>query len=402
MHDHLPSVQLKSGREKPIANRHPWIFSGALEKISGEKPEPGAIVDVLDSNGHFLARGYINSESQISVRILTWDRSQEIDQDFWRSRIRRALNHRQDLRQEPETNAYRLIYAESDGLPGLIVDKYGDYLVVQLLTLGVDVRRDLLLAMLQEAVHPVGIIERSDAAVRRQEGLELVAEQRLGDPPPNFFSILENGIRFTVDLLKGQKTGFYLDQRDNRDRVCSSIHVEGRQILNAFSYTGGFGVYAAARGADKIVNVDASYEALELAERNIELNNLYRPDDEYIAGSAFDVLRHFRDTSRQFDMVILDPPKFARSRREINDACRGYKDLNWLALRLVRPGGILATFSCSGVVSTELFQKVVFGAAVDAGRDVQIMNVLGQPEDHPVLLTFPESAYLKGFLCRVH
>jgi 23S rRNA (cytosine1962-C5)-methyltransferase len=396
------TLRLKGGREKPVQNRHPWIFSGAIEAISGGSPQPGNIVDVCDSRNRWLARGYYNPNSQINVRILTWEQSEAIDSSFWSRRIELAISHRNSLGFEPKTNAYRLINAESDGLPGLVVDRYGDFLVVQFLTAGVDVRRELLADLLVEKVKPIGIVERSDVQVRRREGLQLISRLLYGEKQPEDYAIVENGMHFEVDLSAGQKTGFYLDQRDNREAVCHKRFVDNKDVLNVFSYTGGFSVYAANNGASSVLNVDISYEALERAERNMELNGFQRPEDEYLAGNAFEILRHYRDSGKLFDMVILDPPKFARRRKEINGACRGYKDLNWLAFRLLRPGGLLATFSCSGLVSADLFQKVVFGAAVDANRDVQIIKQLGHPADHPVLITFPESAYLKGLLCRVN
>ncbi len=396
------TLQLKGGKEKPVLNKHPWIFSGAIDSISGGSPQPGEIVDICDSKNRWLARGYYNQNSQIRVRILTWKQSELIDSSFWSRRIELAISHRSLLGFEPKTNAYRLINAESDGLPGLVVDKYGDFLVVQFLTAGVDVHRDLLASLLVEKLNPIGIVERSDARVRRREGLQLISEQLYGEKPPEDYAIIENGMKFEVDLFAGQKTGFYLDQRDNREAVCEKRFVDRKDVLNVFSYTGGFSVYAASNGASSVLNVDISYKALERAERNMELNGFQRTADEYLAGNAFEILRHYRDSGRLFDMVILDPPKFARSRKEVNDACRGYKDLNWLAFRLLRPGGLLATFSCSGLVSADLFQKVVFGAAVDANRDVQIIKQLGHPADHPISITFPESAYLKGFLCRVN
>jgi 23S rRNA (cytosine1962-C5)-methyltransferase len=248
---------------------------------------------------------------------------------------------------------------------------------------------------------PAGVLERSDVDVRGKEGLKQLVEMRHGQPPPPELTIHENGHAFLVDVWRGHKTGFYLDQRDNRATASRPIYLEGREVLNVFAYSGAFGVYAAAAGAARVTQVDSSAAALEMAERNMALNGLARPDDELIAGDAFEVLRYYREEGRQFDAVVLDPPKFATSQGQVDRACRGYKDLNWLALRLLRPGGLLVTFSCSGLVSADLFQKVVFGAALDAGRDVQILHYLGQSADHPVLLAFPESAYLKGLLCRV-
>ncbi len=398
-------LRLKKGRQKPIVNKHPWIFSGAIDRMEGQ-PEPGDVVDVVGADGRFLARAYYNPQSQIQGRILTWDADETIDDAFWRRKIERAIAGRAAMALEPATTAYRLINAEADGLPGLIVDKYGDFLVMQCLTLGIDRRKTMLAESLAELLSPVGIVERSDASVRRKEGLSLTKGVIGGDAPPSDLIVLENGHKFGVDLLGGHKTGLYLDQRENRTAVCQPHFVADKDILNVFAYTGGFAPYAAANGAKSIINVDSSIEALEQAERNMALNGweqtaVERPLDEFIAADAFELLRYYRDEGRQFDMIILDPPKFSHSRQDVQRAARGYKDLNWLALRLLRPGGLLATFSCSGRVSADLFQKIVFGAAVDAGRDVQIIQQLSQASDHPVLLTFPESAYLKGLLCRV-
>jgi len=283
----------------------------------------------------------------------------------------------------------------------LIVDRYGDYVVLQALTLGIDIRKSMLLGLLCELLQPRGVVERSDVAVRRKEGLAEAKGVLWGEAPPEWYVVNENGHCFEASLLGGHKTGLYLDQRENRAQVCQSKYVGGREILNVFSYTGGFAIYAAQHGAVQITNVDDSADVLEAAQRNMALNVQRRQQDMYLPGDAFTVLRDFRDNGRRFDMVILDPPKFAHSQRDVDAACRGYKDLNWLAMRLLRPDGLLASFSCSGRVSAELFQKVVFAAAVDAERDVQILHRLQQAADHPVSLTFPESAYLKGFLCRV-
>ena len=396
----MPTVVLKKGREKPVLKRHPWIFSGAVASLEGQVA-PGDIVRVVDGNGRFLATAYYNPRSQIRARILTWEEGLTIDDTFWQKKIERAVKARSMLALEPATTAHRLIHAEADGLPGLIVDRYSDYLVLQCLTLGIDQRKALLVQLLANIIQPKGIVERSDTSVRRKEGLTAVTGVCWGETPPNPYAIQENGHQFQVRLLDGHKTGFYLDQRQNRLSVCQPTWVRGKEILNVFAYTGAFAVYAAANGASKITNIDSSIPILEQAEAHIAINGYERPQDEYIAGDAFEVLRYYRDSQVQFDVIILDPPKFAHSQRDIDKACRGYKDLNWLALRLLRPGGILATFSCSGLISADLFQKVLFGAAIDARREVQIIQGLGQPADHPILLTFPESAYLKGLLCRV-
>jgi 23S rRNA (cytosine1962-C5)-methyltransferase len=375
------------------------------------QPAPGDVVEVADVNGEWLGRGYYNARSQIVVRLLTWDRDEPVDADFWRRRLAEAALARGELLLEPQTTAYRLVYAESDRLPGLIVDRYGDWLVVQFLTLGMDVRRHELLALIGEVFQPAGIVERSDASVRRQEGLPLRSGVPGDHPAPGMLEVRENGLRFQVDVLAGQKTGFYLDQRENRRIVAA--HAAGRRVLNAFSFTGAFGVAALAAGATYVTNVDSSVEALEAAEATLRLNG-FDPDQqaEAIAGDVFQVLRAFRDEGREFDLVILDPPKFARSKAELDAATRGYKDINLLALKLLarNPDAeasgsagapLLATFSCSGLVTPDLFQKIVFGASVDAGRDVQMIAKLGQGPDHPILLSFPEGEYLKGMLARV-
>ena len=392
-------ICLQPGKDKPVRQHHPWIFSGAVARVEGE-PAPGDLVDVADARGEWLARGYYNASSQIVVRLLTWRRDEPADGAFWRSRLVSAAAMRSDLHLEPETSAYRLVYAESDGVPGLVVDRYGDWLVVQFLTIGVEARREMLLGLLVELFAPRGIVERSDASVRRQEGLALRSGLAWGEAPPSDLEIREHGLRFQVDLLGGQKTGFYVDQRENRRIV--GAQARGRRVLNAFSFTGAFGVYALAGGAEHVTNIDTSFDALTGAEAALRLNG-FDPDrqGESICGDVFQVLRAFRDEGRQFDLVILDPPKFARNKAELDGATRGYKDINLLGLRLLAPGGLLATFSCSGLVTPDLFQKIVFGASIDAGRRAQIIAKLGQGPDHPILLTFPEGEYLKGLLCRV-
>jgi len=394
---------LRRGREKPVLNRHPWIFSGAIKHIEGEVAD-GDVVTVADFQGRFLARGYLNRRSQITVRLLTWDEGEVIGGDFWRRRLERAFASRRALAEDPSTKArlstaYRLVNAESDLLPGLIVDRYGDYLVVQFLTLGIERWKAELVGLMDDLLKPRGIYERSEVEVRKKEGLAQVTGLLHGKEPPDLVEITENGHRFLVDIKKGHKTGFYLDQRENRQRL--TRYCRGKEVLNCFAYTGAFAVYAAAAGAGRITNVESSAEALELARRNVALNGFADRDDEYVEGDVFQVLRAYRDQGRTFDLIILDPPKFAYSQHQVESACRGYKDINLLAMHIIAPGGILFTFSCSGRVNPDLFQKVLFGASVDAGRDVQIIEKLSQAPDHPILLTFPESEYLKGLVCRV-
>ncbi len=394
----IPQVKLKPGKERPVHHRHPWLFSGAIQSID-DGARDGDVVDVMDTHGRWLARGYRNRRSQIVVRLLTWEQDESIDRDFWRRRLERAIAGRAWLAADPETNAYRLVYSESDGLPGLVVDRYADWLVVQFSTLGIETVRDTLITLLDKLIHPAGIYERADPTARRWEGLEPSEGVLVGREPPEVVEVREAGHRFLVDLRRGQKTGFYLDQRENR-RAMGKLG-RGARVLNAFAYTGAFAVYALAGGAASVVNIDSSYEALELAERNLSLNGFSEDRYELIQGDVFQVLRDYQTAGEQFDVIVLDPPKFATTQEQVPAAARGYKDINWLAMRLLRPGGLLATFSCSGLVSPDLFQKIVFGAAVDARRDVQVIGRLTQGTDHPILLSFPESEYLKGLLCRV-
>ncbi len=390
---------LKRNRAKPVLQRHPWIYSGAIERVEGD-PVDGDVVDVRDAGNNWLARGYYNAQSQIVVRLLTWQQDEQIDADFWRRRLEHAIAARQALADDPATDAYRLAHAESDYLPGLIVDCYGDWLVMQFLTLGVERRRDELVSLLVDLVDGVrGICERSDVDVREREGLEQRTGLLWGQEPPEEIEVVENGRRFLVDVRQGHKTGFYLDQRENRARL--PAFCAGAEVLDAFSYVGGFGVYAAAGGAKTVTLVDSSAPALELARRNLAVNGCESAEVEFVEGNVFSVLRGYRAQERQFDVVVLDPPKLAHSGREVERAARAYKDVNLLAFQLLRPGGVLFTFSCSGAVSADLFQKIVFGAALDAGRDAQIIGYLAQGSDHPVALTFPEGAYLKGLICRV-
>ncbi len=390
-------VILRPGREKAVLRRHPWVFSGAVARIEGH-PADGDVVAVLADDGTFLAQGYLNRRSQIVVRLLTWSPEERIDEGFWRQRLEVAIRGRASL-LAAERGACRLVHAESDGLPGLVVDRYGAFLAVQFLTLGVDRRRHLLVEALADLLRPQGIYERDDEAVREKEGLPLQTGVLWGEAPPELMEVEEGGLRFLVDLREGHKTGFYLDQRENRQKVLR--YAAGREVLNAFAYTGGFGLYALQGGAAHVVNVDASERALDLARRNFALNGWGEPQAEFVVGDVFQVLRRYREEGRRFDLIVLDPPKFAHSAADVPAATRGYKDVNLLAFQLLREGGVLFTFSCSGAISADLFQKVVFSASLDAGREAQVLERLTQASDHPVLLSFPEGEYLKGLVCRV-
>lgn len=391
------TVRLKPKRERSIVNRHPWIFAGAIASVDGDPPD-GAAVDVVGYGGEWLARGTWSGASQIQVRLWTWSPDEAIDSDLIRRRIASAVAGRASLATDTSTSAYRLVFGESDGLPGVIADRYGDYVVLQLLTVGAAVRAQAVVEALAEAVQPSGIWERSDAEVRAKEGLEPVSRLLWGAAPQDAIEVCEHGQRSVVDVATGHKTGAYLDQRENRLRVAA--YCRGAELLSCFCYTGGFELHAAAAGARSIVAIDSSADALAAAEHNYRLNQVAAPY-ELVEGNVFGELRRLRAEERSFDLVVLDPPKFVQQRGQIERASRGYKDINLLAMQLLRPGGILATFSCSGLLSADLFQKIVWGAAVDAKRDVQILERLSQPPDHPVLLTFPEAEYLKGLLCRV-
>jgi 23S rRNA (cytosine1962-C5)-methyltransferase len=393
----MPAILLKPGREKSILRRHPWIFSGAVARLDGQ-PVSGATVDLLTANGQFLARAAYSPASQIRARLWTCDPSEQVDQAFFRNRISQAIASRAALHLSTDTNAFRLIYAESDGLPGLIVDRYGDVLVLQSLTAGSEYWKETLADLLLELTGLQDIYERSDADVRELEGLPPVIGVLRGEVAHSEFAILENALKFNVNLETGHKTGFYLDQRPNR------LHVRTlageRDVLDCFSYTGGFTVNALAGGARSVLSVDASADALELCRRNVALNFPGGSRHALLEGDVFQLLRKFRDEARSFDMIILDPPKFAPTAAQAEKAARGYKDINLLAFKLLRPGGLLVTFSCSGGVDADLFQKIVAAAALDAGVDAQILEHLAQGPDHPVSLNFPEGAYLKGLVCR--
>jgi 23S rRNA (cytosine1962-C5)-methyltransferase len=389
----MPRVYLKQGRDRPVRNGHPWIFSGAIEVIEGD-PGAAGIADVFDSEKHWIARGLFSPRSQIRVRVLTLEK-EEVDREFFSRRLSQALSIREKLLREV-TNAYRIVNGEGDFLPGLIVDRYNEFLVCQFFTAGMDFFKPLIIDSLSSLLTVKGVFEKSEGRVRDEEGIEPSVGVLAGELPPETISIEENGFKFVVDVRRGQKTGFFLDQRDNR-AFLTTISRE-KKILNCFAYSGAFSVYALAGGAKEIVSLDSSRPALELAEQNLALNGFEIGGSELLKGDAFTYLKEC-DTA--FEMIILDPPSLARKRGDVGAATGGYKFLNLHALRHVRPGGFLVTFSCSQHLSIDLFQKVVFGAAVDAGRRVTILKRLGQPIDHPVSLHHPEGEYLKGLVLRV-
>jgi 23S rRNA (cytosine1962-C5)-methyltransferase len=393
----MASVILKPGREKSLLRRHPWVFSGAVAAVNGE-PQPGDTVEITASDGTVLARGAYSPHSQIMVRVWSFNQDEEINPAFFESRLERAIAYRGQMLKTKPRPAYRVVNAESDGLPGTIVDRYGNYLVCQFLAAGAERWRKEVVAGLERLLPVDGIYERSDPGVRDKEKLPPRTGLLSGKMPPGLISIEEGPCRFLVDIQHGHKTGFYLDQSDNRAAVAE--YAEGLDVLNCFAYTGGFGIWALKAGAAKVTNVESSAPALELAQRHVDLNRLDKGKVENMEGDVFQLLRVFRGKTRQFDLIILDPPRFVLSQGHLNRASRGYKDINFLAFQLLRRGGVLFTFSCSGLMPPDLFQKIVADAALDAGRDAQIVRLLGQSWDHPTALNFPEGAYLKGLICR--
>jgi 23S rRNA (cytosine1962-C5)-methyltransferase len=383
---------LRPGKERSLARHHPWIYSGAVDHLRGHC-EPGDVVVVRDSTGRVLGRAGYNAASQIVGRMWTFDDT-VIDDVFVAKRIEAAVARRRVL--DDITNAARLVYSESDGIPGLIVDRYDDVVVVQFTAATAERWRSVIVDVCRSLDGINSVFERSDLDVRRLEGLSPATGLLAGAEPPPFVEIIEHGCRYLVDVRRGHKTGFYLDQRDNRRIVAQNAG--GRRVLNLFCYTGAFSVAAMRGGATHVVSVDSSAQALEIGRSNADLNGI--ADMEWVKADVFAYLRELRDAQATFDLIVLDPPKLAASAAQVRRAARGYKDLNWLAFRLLTPGGHLATFSCSGLVDSELFTKVVAGAALDARREVAVVRHLDQASDHPVLLSFPESAYLKGLWCR--
>jgi len=386
---------LKPGREKSLKRRHPWVFSGAVAKVQGS-PGPGETIGLWSATGEFLAVAAYSPQSQIVARVWDWQET-PIDQGFFLKRIAQAVAQRKVFMDEPDTGAMRLVHGESDGLPGVVADRYGDAMVLQLTSAGADRWRQEIADAVVEASGVGRVWERSDAEVRGLEGLPAVTGPLRGNRDPARITVTEHGLVFQVDLEHGHKTGFYLDQRDNRRRVRELAR--GREVLDGFCYSGGFALNALAGGAKSVAAVDSSADALGLARKNAECNRL--PGVEWIEGDVFQLLRKFRDVGRRFDLIVLDPPKFAPTAAHVEKAARAYKDINLLAFKLLRPGGLLVTFSCSGGVAADLFQKIIAGSALDAGVQAQIVERLGPGADHPVALNFPEGDYLKGLVCRV-
>ena len=392
---------IKHNREKSLLQHHPWVFSGSIEQ-ERDGILSGQTVELVTRDGTFLARAAYSPHSQIRARVWTFSEDENIDIDFFRQRIKASLSIRErlsffnPLTSSKDRTACRLIHGESDNIPGLIVDQYADYLVVQFLSAGVEFWKNTIVDLLVEITGIQNIYNRSDADIRGLEGLPIETGLAHGKIPENV-SIVENNLSYKLNLMEGQKTGFYLDQCKNRKRVMELA--ENCDVLDCFSYTGGFSMNALSGGAKSIVTIEASGESLSTAKDNFQINDLPLEKVDFIEGDVFQLLRKFRDSRRSFDLIILDPPKFAQSASQAGSASRGYKDINLLAFKLLRPGGILVTFSCSGGISAELFQKIIAGAALDANVRAEIVERLVQSGDHPVSLNFPEGNYLKGLIC---
>lgn len=403
-------IIINQGREKAILRQHPWIFSGAIQRTEGN-PSPGDIVTVVAQDGRFLARGYWNPKSQIQVRILTWQ-DEEIDEAWWKRMLQRAIDARyvyNELQRQSDNNeGYRVVNAENDFIPGLIVDRYNQTLVLQALTLHINQQKEFIAHTLAELFDAMGIpvasvYERSDVDVRGKEGLKAAVGLLWGEEPPMYSRMGRDKLAYLVDVRKGHKTGTYLDQKQNHallERLFAQVYADktDTKVLNLFSYTGRFGL----SGGQHIVNVDSSADALQLAKRSYQLSEFPADRVEFVEADVFNYLRELIARGEQYDVVILDPPKFAQNKQQVDKAAHGYKDINLNAFKVVKPGGYLMTFSCSGAIDRDLFQKIVFGALADSGRQAQIVQHLSASDDHPVALTFPEGEYLKGLLLRVY
>ncbi|HAS6216116.1 TPA: methyltransferase domain-containing protein [Vibrio vulnificus] len=393
------AIYLVKGREKSVVRRHPWIFSRGIDRVEGN-PQLGETVDVYGHDGKWLAKAAYSPESQIRARVWSFEK-QDINRAFFVKRIQDAQLLREDVIERDGLTGYRLIAAESDGMPGVTIDRYQNFFVCQLLSAGAEHQKQNIVDALIEVFPDCNVYERSDVSVRKKEGLQETTGVLHGEMPPKSVVIKENGVKISVDIVGGHKTGFYLDQRDSRQQAMK--YVKDKEVLNCFSYTGGFGLYALKGGAKRVINADVSQPALDTAKFNAELNefDISKKRAVFLNADVFKLLREYRDQGTKFDVVIMDPPKFAESKAQLNGACRGYKDINMLAMQILKPGGTLLTYSCSGLMDQVLFQKIIADAAVDAGRSVKFVERFEQAADHPTDTAYPEGFYLKGFACKV-
>lgn len=391
-------VLLKKGKEKAALQRHPWIFSGAIDKVKGE-PLNGEVVKVLGADKSFLAYGYYNNQSRVAVRMLEWDENNTIDKSWYEGKLKQSIASRAHVLNNSDTNTCRLVFSESDYLPGLIVDKYANFLSLQILSAGMENVKADIIDILRAELNPAGIFDKSDATARTHENLEAVQGLLWGETPPEFIEVKENGVRYHINIADGQKSGFYCDQRDNREILAA--YTAGKDVLDCFCYSGGFTLNSLKKGASHVTSVDSSALAIETLKHNLGLNGFTEDQQTSIQSDVNKQLRVFKEEGKTFDVIILDPPKYAPSRSALDRAARAYKDLNRLGMLLLKRGGILATYSCSGAVDLETFKQIIAWAALDAGKEVQIIKQFHQPEDHPVRISFPEGEYLKGLLVRV-
>lgn len=393
----MSRIFLKPRKARPFHGRHPWVLDSAIERVEGD-PADGDVVDLVSDRGQWVARGLYNSQSRIRVRLYSWLESEPLDDGFWRRRLEAAIRWRSQLFPEQAEMAVRLVYSEADGLSGLVVDRYGEYLALQATSLAMARRLDVIVGQLAELVRPRGIVVRADREMLRLERLSLAEEVAWGEAPEGPVFIAEHGLRYGVDLRAGQKTGFFLDQRDNRRAAAG--YLRGRKVLDLFCYSGGFSLCAAALGeATECLGVDSSPKAIALARANAELNGLANVHFE--AGDGFKVQESFAAEGRRFGGIVLDPPKFARNRQGVEEALRAYHHLNRLAVELLEPDGVLVTCSCSGHVTREDFLHMLAEVAQRTGRDIQVLEQRGAAPDHPVAATCLENEYLKCFICRV-
>ena len=387
---------LVKGREKSLLRQHPWVFSGAIQKIKG-KPGLGDTVDVFSHDGKWLAKGAYSPESQIRVRAWSFKQNEEIDQAFFDRRLQQAYNIKKDYLSKGKISGFRLIGGESDGMPGITLDVYDKVVVGQFLSAGGERHKAAIVSAIDKLFPGMPVFERSDVEVRKKEGLPLVTGW-LTSPGNEEQVIEEYGVKIAVNIAQGHKTGFYLDQRENR--LALADYVADKAVLNCFCYTGTFSLFALKGGAANVTNIDVSDTALALAKHNHELNELASDKVEFVRADVFKQLREYKEQGRQFDVIVLDPPKFVEHKGQLQSACRGYKDINMVALQCLKPGGTLLTFSCSGLMEANLFQKVVADAALDAGAELRFVRKLTQAEDHPIGAAFPEGFYLKGLVCK--
>ncbi len=394
----IPQVLLLPGREKSILRKHPWIFSGAIQKVTGN-PGSGDTVEIVSAAGRLLGTGAYSGKSQIRVRAWSFDPDEKIDREFFHEKIKQAILTREMLSALEVSNSKRLINGENDGLPGVIADRFGDIVVLQLSTAGAFQWRKTIIDEIAAQTDCTCLFEKSDSDINQLEGLDDVVQIQYGSFKEESTLIVENGLNYNFEISGSQKTGFYLDQRNNRQQLRE--YSQNKKVLDCFCFSGGFTMNALKGGAMHVVALDSSESALRLASENLKLNKFEEAKVELVNDNAFEYLRKLRDRGEQFDLIILDPPKFAPTTSQVDRAARAYKDINLLAFKLLSPNGVLFTFSCSGGVGLPLFQKIVADAALDAGRNAQIIKFMHQAEDHPISSAFPEGEYLKGLVCKV-